>query len=106
MSYQVSATDLSRIRISEPDPVKNILQNIACILATPKGSVPCYREFGIDTSFLDRPINVAKALVSISVKEAIEAFEPRAEYIQTTFSVDESNPGSLIPTVEVNIKNG
>lgn len=53
MSFQVSATDLGRIRLNEPETVNAVLQNIALVLATPKGSVPMYRDFGLPQDFLD-----------------------------------------------------
>ena len=44
MEYTVSATDLANIQLNEEDRVKEILRNVAVILATPKGSVPMYRR--------------------------------------------------------------
>lgn len=55
-NYLVSANDLTAISLGEQDTVASVLQNIAVILSTPKGTVPGYREFGIDISdILDRP---------------------------------------------------
>ena len=54
MEYTVSATDLANIQLNEEDRVKEILRNVAVILATPKGSVPMYRSFGLDMSFLEK----------------------------------------------------
>ncbi len=78
MSYQVSATDLEDIRLNELETVNAVLQNIALILATPKGSVPFYRDFGISNEFLDKPMPVAKIMMIGEVREAIETWEPRA----------------------------
>ncbi len=103
MSYTVSATDLKNIQFEEPDLVQEVLRNIAIILYTPKGSVPMYREFGLDHSFLDKPMPVAKTLAIAPVREAIETWEPRATYKDMTISYDPSNPGKLTFTVEVEI---
>ena len=78
MSFQVSATDLGRIRLNEPETVNAVLQNIALVLATPKGSVPMYRDFGLPQDFLDKPIPVAKARMIASVREAVEECPPGA----------------------------
>ena len=43
-NYLVSANDLTTISLGEQDTVTSVLQNIAVILSTPKGTVPCYRE--------------------------------------------------------------
>ncbi len=106
MEYTVSATDLANIRLNEEDRVKEILRNVAVILATPKGSVPMYREFGLDMSFLDKPANVAKNMAVIPVREAIERWEPRAVYKDMALMPDPSNPGKLAFTVQIEIMAG
>ena len=106
MEYTVSATDLAHINLDEEDEIKEILRNVAVILATPKGSVPMYRSFGLDMRFLDKPMNVAKNMAVIPVREAIEEWEPRAEYTDITLYPDPSNPGKLTFTVQIEIKVG
>lgn len=103
MSYKVSATDLTAIRLNEQDTVSAVLQNIAVILSTSKGSVPLYRSFGLNTDFLDKPIPVAKTMMVAEVREAIETWEPRATVVDVSFREDISAPGILIPIVEVEI---
>ena len=106
MEYTVSATDLANIRLIENDRIREILRNVAVILATPKGSVPMYRDFGLDMSFLDKPVNQAKNMAVIPVREAIEEWEPRAVYKDMTLAPDPSNPGKLTFTVQIEIKEG
>lgn len=106
MEYTVSATNLSNIRLDETDWVREVLRNVAVILATPKGSVPMYRDFGLDMSFLDKPVNVAKNMAIIPVREAIEQWEPRAVYKGMTLTMDPSNPGKLTFTVQIEIEAG
>ena len=103
MSYKVNATDLTNIRFNETDTLSSVLQNIAVILSTPKGTVPLYREFGLDWKYLDKPMPVAKVLMISEVREAIERWEPRATVLEVSFTVDPAQPGILIPTVEVEI---
>lgn len=103
MTYKISAQDAPALRLHETDTVAGVLQNIAIILATRKGSVPLYREFGLDQSFLDRPIPVAKPMLYAAAKEAIETFEPRATVINVAFAEDAAAPGRLRPIVEVEI---
>jgi phage baseplate assembly protein W len=102
MSYVVTAVD-SAIVFSQSDYVKDVLQNVRNIIATPEGSVPNFREFGIDMSFVDKPQYVARALLIATVTEKIQQFEPRAEVRSVTIARDESNPGKIIPAVEVEI---
>ena len=103
MSYTVSATDLSRLRFGETDTVNSVLHNIAVILATPRGTVPLYRDFGLDMTFLDKPVPAAKVLMVAPVREAVERWEPRARVLNVSFQTDPAQPGTLIPTVEVEI---
>lgn len=104
MSHMVSAMN-QKIQLNETDAVSSVLQNIAVILSTPKGSVPMYRDFGIDWTYLDKPTPVAKVLMVAPVREAIERWEPRATVLHVSFSEDPARPGVLIPTVEVEIRN-
>lgn len=103
MSYKVSPKDAEKYSLFENDSVKDVLRNIAVILGTPMGSVPLYRDFGLDQSFLDKPKPVAEVMMVIPVREAIERWEPRAEFVELTLLDDPSNPGKLIPVVEVEI---
>lgn len=103
MNYLVSAQDLGKIRLNEPETVNSVLQNVALILATPKGSSPMYRDFGLDQSFLDKPLPVAKVMLRVAVKEAIEDWEPRAGFVNMEFSGDTADPASLRPVVQVEV---
>ncbi len=106
MSYQVRASDLGNIRLNERETVSAVLQNIALILATPKGSAPFYRDFGVTNEFMDKPLPVAKVMMISEVREAIETWEPRAKVIDIGFSEDVLEPGKLVPVVEVEISAG
>ena len=101
MSYTVSAG--GKIRLGETDKVASVLQNVAVILATPRGSVPLYRDFGLPQNAVDRPVNIAQGMLRAQIKEAVETFEPRAEVVGVSFEQDEDSPGALRPIVEVNI---
>ena len=103
MTYTVNAVNLSAVRLLENETVTSVLQNIALVLRTPKGSVPMYREFGLSQTFLDKPMPVAKVMMISELKEAIERWEPRAGFVGVTFAANASNPGELDPTVEVRI---
>lgn len=103
MSYFVSAADLSTLRLNETDTVKSVLQNVAVILATPKGTVPTYRDFGVDTTFLDLPMPVAQVRMIAEVREAVETWEPRCTVAGVTFDSSRAAEGVLLPIVEVEI---
>lgn len=103
MSYKINVTDLKNIRWGDPELVSSVLQNIAVILSTPKGSVPQYREFGLSTTMLDKPTPIAKMMMRAEVREAIERWEPRAQFVSVAFDERITQPGTLWPTVEVEI---
>jgi len=103
MSYTVSAADLTSVRFNESDRVSSVLQNIAVILSTPKGSVPLYRTFGVDMTFLDKPSPVAKVMMVPAAREAIQEWEPRAEVLDVVPVEDPARPGKMMPRVKVDI---
>jgi Phage baseplate assembly protein W len=79
-----------------------ILQNIRVILTTPAGTVPFDRDFGIDMSFLDAPISIAKASLTIEYIKKIRKYEPRAKVEKITFDNDAVN-GCLVPRVVIGL---
>lgn len=103
MSYTVRADDKISYSLCESDTVTSVLQNCHLILTTRKGSIPMYRDFGLDMDFIDRPIPVAQVMMRAKVKEALEGFEPRATFVDLTFEQDIDVPGGMIPILEVEI---
>ena len=105
MTYKVTAADLNGLHLNVTDTVASVVQNIAVLLATRKGDVPLYRDFGLSQTFVDKPMPVARVLLHADVKESVEQYEPRVGVVDVTFQEDRSAPGRLIPTVEVKIIN-
>lgn len=106
MSYMVSSQNMDSITLNETDTVKSVLQNVAIILKTRQQSVPLCRDFGLPMQFIDKPIPVARAMLVAEIHEAIAKYEPRATVLNVTFEVDYNVPGTLIPTVEVEVTDG
>lgn len=102
-TYKISAADSDALLLGAADRVRSVMQTIRIILTTPKGTVPLYRDFGIDMSFLDMPIPGAEQRARIEIWEAIEKWEPRATVTDVTFDRSAAGGGRLIPTVEVTI---
>lgn len=74
---------------------REISRNVRTILTTPVGTCPLYREFGIDVTAVDRPMDVAMNLYSVAVMEAVEKFEPRVRVQDVTFA---PSPGGRLQT--------
>jgi len=103
MTYQVSEADLKTIRLNERDTVSSVLHNVALILATTKGTVPTYRDFGLDREFLDMPTPEAEVRMIAPIREAVERWEPRATVKDISFTRSNDGSGRLIPYVEIEI---
>ena len=82
-----------------PTEEEEILQNVASIIAMPRGNQSLFRALGIQ-GLLDYPANVGKAKVAAAVATQIKTYEPRADVasITVTGSADGS---ALVPTVRL-----
>jgi hypothetical protein len=67
---------------------REITRNVQTILTTPLGTCPLYRDFGLDTSVLDNPMDVAQNLYAVEVMEAVEKWEPRVKVQEVSFTPD------------------
>ncbi len=81
--------------------IKEILQNIRTIINTAKTTVPLNRDFGVDLSVLDAPVVAIKPLLTASIVEAINKWEPRAKVVEVKYSSNKD--GSITPLVRVMI---
>lgn len=104
MEYTVKPAQ-GHLKLNESEPVAAVLQAVAVLLGTRQGEVPLFREFGLPQRFLDRPLNVARPILLLEVKEALERFVPQVELLAVDLVIDDSNPGRVQPVVKVRIKN-
>jgi phage baseplate assembly protein W len=103
MGYIVSTVNISSINLAPATTAEEVMQNVAVIISTPRGTVPLDRGFGLSQDYIDKPINVAKALMLSDIMETIPKYEPRAQVDGVTFEIDLTQPGKLVPKVEVTI---
>lgn len=99
MKYWVNEKE--SVNFAPDTEVEEIIQNVRAILSTIKGSVPLDRDFGVDASYLDKPINVAKAMLSSEIIKAARAYEPRVTITAVDFTANLD--GTLKPKIEVSI---
>ncbi len=104
MTYTVSSSDGYSLYLNQNDAVRSILQNIAVLLCTKKGTVPMYREFGLSMEFVDKPPEVAETLAFSEISEALEMFEPRAALDDLYF--EKTKDGNIGITVRVKVNEG
>lgn len=100
-SFKVSANDL-QIKLGATG-VESILQNVAIIIRTRRGTCPMYRGFGLPCSYIGLPAAAARAILYAEIREAIEEYEPRCTVSNINFETDSA--GKLIPSVEVTIND-
>jgi phage baseplate assembly protein W len=103
MGYIVSTLNVNKINLKPATTAEEVMQNVAMIISTPRGTVPLDRGFGLSQDYIDKPINVAKALLLADIMDTVPKYEPRVQVDDVTFEIDESVPGKLIPKVEVTI---
>ncbi len=101
MAFEV-APGLKKIEIGL-EGVEEILQNVAVILSTPKGSVPLDREFGVSWMFVDSPTPRALAELRAEILSALERYEPRVRVLEISFTADAGKPSKVIPKVKLEI---
>ena len=100
MIAEIVAAHLQEISFAPKTEAEEIIQNVRTILTTRRGSVPLDRNFGMDTSIVDQPVNRIRALLTTDIIETIERYEPRAEVTAVDFSGD-GEEGAILPRVKV-----
>jgi len=82
-----------------------LAQEIRTVLSTRKGSVPLDRDFGLDWSFLDRPVTTLGPRYVADVARSLEKYVPRVKVVEVTFKRgDEDGDGVVHPVVKVAIR--
>lgn len=102
MSYLVRG-GLTKINMAPATKAEEILQNVAVILSTRRGSCPLAREIGIRGDFIDKPMPIARTMLIADIMESVPTQEPRAAVLGVTFEGGADAPEKLIPVVEVEI---
>ncbi len=86
--------DLSDIEIAyeygEGDEAEfqEIDRNVRTIVTTQIGTCPLYRDFGVNPTFLDQPMEIAQNLMAVEIIDAVEKWEPRAIVKDVSFTTD------------------
>lgn len=83
---------------------EEVVQNVRMIVTTVRGSVPLYRDFGIDPRVIDAPTQIANARLSTDIIRQVRKYEPRAKITQMSFNQDTN--GDTVPTISIAVKEG
>ena len=76
-----------------------IIRQLKVLYGTRKGEQALDRDFGIDWSFLDQPMEVAKAMLSAEIITQTTQYVPGIAVSAIEFTSDIS--GNLTPTIRV-----
>lgn len=101
MRYTIRSDEKASFSLCENDPVKSVLQNIRLIVATKKGTVPMYRDFGTEQAYLDKPPAVAETLAAADIREAIKTHEPRATLVDLRMECNQTGESTITLEVEI-----
>lgn len=99
--YEITTGSLASISFGPKSELEEVLQNVRCILSTPRFSVPLDREFGINASYLDKPLETAKAKLAADIVLAVAKYEPRVTVINVLWEADPD--GVLKAKVQVSL---
>ena len=101
MKFTIDMSKEYPLELGPMTRMQELEQSIYVLVNTMRGEVPCYREFGVNTDYLHKPINVAKAQYAASVTAAIERFIPGLHVRRITFAGKPLEPDRLKPILEV-----
>lgn len=102
MIYEMNLRDPAAVNFSPANRGEEIIQNVRTVLTTYRGTVPYDRSFGVDSSYVDDPIELQKARISAEIIELVITREPRASVTQIDFDEDRLS-GKLWPKLRIEI---
>ncbi len=101
MTHILDFTYTPELTLTPETPEEETLQNLYCLLNTTIAEVPCYREYGIDKSFLHAPANVARTKLVAAVAEALNKYFPELTLVQVDFDYEGEAPDIMKCRIEV-----
>ena len=88
MSYTIDTTQEEQININPATVEEEVIQNLWFLYSSIEYDVPLDRALGLNATYIDKPIETAKALATTDIYDKTEQYEPRAEIVNIDFSVD------------------
>ena len=102
MRYTIDTTEKENINLAPETVEEEVIQNLWFLYSSLEYDVPLDRALGLNATYIDKPIEAAKALVTTDIYDKTEEYEPRAEIVNIDFNADYER-GILKPMVEVEI---
>ena len=103
MTVEVELGQTTSWKLIPPSTAEEIIQCVRCILATAKGTCWNYRDFGISTELIDKPLPVAKNKFLSEVVRAVGKYEKRARVKKISWVKSDVANGALKPVLTIEI---
>lgn len=94
----------SEINLFPANKLEEIFQNVTTIVTTSVKSIPLFRIFGVDQSYIDSPTPVMLARAVADITAAIEMFESRVIVESIGFEPSELIQGQVKPVITISIR--
>lgn len=104
MKYTIDCGEEMALNPYPEDDAQAIIQNLYVIINSTRGTIPCYRDFGVDRTYLHKPKNIAQTMYAAAITEAVAKYEPRVKIDRVRFRDNEEDPAAFTPILEVTIK--
>ena len=97
----IQTTPTAEWKLKPASTLEEIKQNLNFLVNTTLLSVPLYREFGLEGTFIDAPQPIARQRLIAELYEAIEKWEPRVKLKDISFTG--TKDGQLYPVLHVEV---
>ena len=101
MVYTIDFSYTPELSLSPGTPVDETMQNLYVLLNTVIAEVPCYRNFGLDKSYMSAPMNLAKTMIVAAIADALREFFPTLHLERVEFAFDGDVPDAMGCRIEV-----
>lgn len=101
MKFTMDFTQTVELSLDPVNEQEAQMQNIYCLLNTAIAEVPCYRNYGLDKSYIAAPANLAKTMVVSAIAEALRQFFPNLYLSSVDFSFNGDTPDVIGCRIEV-----
>ena len=101
MTMTLDFTDKYDLTLAPETPEEETMQNLYCLLNTVLAEVPCYRNYGLDMSYLASPMNMARTMIVSAIAEAVSEFFPELRVGDVEFTFDGDTPDAMGCRIEV-----
>ncbi len=105
MAFIVDTAKESEINLEPATIYEEVVQNLYFLYSSTEYDIPLDREFGLGGTYIDKPVEAAKALIMTDIYDKTEKYEPRADIVSIVFAADDQK-GILRPVVEVEVRDG